>query len=100
MSSKSLQQSIERLVTKDPGWHPLGTAPAVGARPASKAVGRPGGTQQTSGSFDFIETLYSAREYWPAVQVTSSDGVFTLEIEPIKSILLDTGERAQFQEPT
>lgn len=99
MSAEKLQRALQKLIDSGKDFVPFEPAPEKGARPATRSVGRPGGSSQPGGAAGFAESDYLQREYWPAQTLESSDGIFTFEYEPIKSILLDSGYRATFQEP-
>lgn len=94
MSAGSLQDALGRLVGEPPGFEPLAPSPPVGERPGAVAVGRPG-----SSSGIFAEKDYSQREHYAARTLVSSDGIFTILWQPIKSILLEDGTRATFKGP-
>lgn len=94
--ASELQKAVERLVAKEPGWQQVATKPTVGARPAVRSTGRP---SSSGGAFEFDEKSFETREYWPVRQVASSDGIFTIELEPIKRIKLKSGDYATFAEP-
>ncbi len=93
----SIKQSVQALADPAPAAQPLPPAPAVGAKPGAVGVGR----QQASGGggAGFDEADYAQREYWPTVNRISTDGLFTIQEKPIKSILLATGGRATFKQP-
>lgn len=93
-----LQRALQRLVDSGRDFEPFEPLPERGERPPTRSVGAPGGNPRRSSS-GFVEADYLEREYWPAQEIESSDGIFTLEVEPIRSILLDSGERAEFAEP-
>jgi len=100
MSARDLQKSIRALVQPDPGYAPLDPAPEVGPQPGGVAVGQAGGTAGFAGASTFVEADYDQREYWAAITRTTSDGLFSWEELPIKAILLESGEKALFAEPT
>lgn len=101
MSDDLLQKAVQRLVQKEPGWQkfvqpePRGAKPAEVGRSASPAASGSGG----GGGGTLDELDYSQREYWPVINKVSTDGLFTLQIKPIKSILLSDGSRATFKQP-
>lgn len=66
-------------------------APAVAAGPAigqAKGTGYGGAAKNSGGGIasPLTETLYSVRTYHPETSVTSTDGVFTLNVKRIKTI--------------
>lgn len=94
----ALKKAVQSLLPQQPAFTALGEVPARGARAGAISTGRPSSTGAgTSGAF--VETDASQRQYWSARTLTSSDGLFTIEVQPIRSILLNTGERAQFADP-
>lgn len=93
-----LQEAIERLIKKEPGWRNFAPKPAVGGRPGSVSIGTPGAG--ADGGLAFEEDDFEQREYWPERTLLSSDGFFSFSYRPIRSILLKDGTRATFQEPT
>lgn len=99
MSASSLQRSLRRLVAQRAGWEPVPPAPSKGARPGERAIGRPASAQAAQG-VTLVESSYAARLYWPPRLLTSTDGIFTLEVEPIRQMSLVGDGTFQFQEPT
>lgn len=96
MNAAELEKHLRRLLGKGPErFIPLPPSPVRPAVPGGIARGTPGGSGQSA----FIEDDYDDREYYPAQTVRTSDGLFAIEIEPIKSILLTSGDRAQFKSP-
>lgn len=94
--SSELKKAVDALVTKEPGWKEFTPAPAKGAKPGPVGKGVPG--SGGNGAVAFEESDYSLRQYWPAVTLTSSDGLMTIEVQPIKSIALVAG-LATFKAP-
>lgn len=102
MSAREIQTAVRRLVGGDQGYKTLDPVPVVGAQPGSVSVGHPGGggTAAASSVVAFAESSYALREYWPErVAATSSDGIFVVMDEPIKTVALEGGEFATFKEP-
>lgn len=101
MSASGLQQAAKRLTAKSKGFEPVKTVPNKGARPGERSTGRPsastGQTATATGSFE--ESDFALRTYWGPAVLTSSDGIFTIEVEPIKSIALTGGGVFNFQAP-
>ncbi|HQU89243.1 MAG TPA: hypothetical protein PK620_13040 [Denitromonas sp.] len=95
----SIRQSVKALTDPPATTASLSPAPAVGARPGGISVGRQQASQAVGGA-GFDEADYAQREYWPTVNRTSTDGIFTIQERPIKSILLLSGGRATFKQPT
>lgn len=99
MPSSPLQEAVDRVVGKKPAWDPLNPAQAKGAKPGGTSVGRPSAAQSVGGGVAFAEADYTQREYWTAIVINSTDGLFSLEIEPIQSVLLESGDRMTFKRP-
>lgn len=99
MSARALEQSLVRLVGAGEGYKPLTGAPAVGSRPGGVSTGRPAGAATQAGAVIFAEGDVTLREYWPKVTYTSTDGLFVIEAEPIKTIYMEDGSTATFKEP-
>lgn len=101
MSASELKKAVERFVKKEPGWEPFTLPPEKGAKAQSRSVGRPGASAESSGGGGVItEDDYSQREHWPARTVVTSDYLFAIEYQPIKSLLDVSGDRHTFKEPT
>lgn len=98
MSAAGLQQAAKRLTSEAKGFEPVKAVPTKGARPGERSTGRP-----SSGGGTTVNTLqeldFAAREYWPAVELASSDGLFTFTVQPIKKISLVGGGVFLFDEP-
>lgn len=99
MSASDLRKAALRLTQGGGGFNPLKPAETVGRRPGAIATGRPSAAGQ-GGATALVETDYDARTYWPKVEYTSSDGIFTIEVEPIRRIELEDGRSIEFKEPT
>lgn len=99
MSAAKLQQATNRLVPKTNAGQAAKAAPqAKGAKPGQVSTGRPSSGSSGSGG-GFAESDYTLRTYWPAVTYTSSDGLFTVEVQPIKSINLGGSSEMTFKQP-
>lgn len=98
MAKSELQKAVEKLILKGPGWVPAPAKPNVGPRPGTVSTGRPASAVTRSG-FAFEEKDADKREYYAARMLSSSDGVFQISWQPIKSILLEGGGRATFKDP-
>lgn len=96
-----LEKAIRKLAGREKGWEKFLPPPAVGGRPGGVGVGRPAasGAAQTGGGAGFVEKDAALREYWPAVTLLSSDGIFSIEIEPIKRLILEGEAVADFKQP-
>ncbi len=98
-----LAKAIERLMQREPGWRNFSARPAQPAKlapiPAARGVAMSATSVPASGGAGFDEADASQREYWPARQLITTDGLFVFEVEPIRSVLLVGGNRATFAEP-
>lgn len=99
MPKSPLQEAVNKLVQQEPKWATFLPKPTVGARPGGVTVGTPGSTSGNGGQV-FDEADFTQREYWPQRTLLSSDGFFSFSYRPIRSILLEDGTRATFEEPT
>ncbi|WP_068634723.1 hypothetical protein [Thauera butanivorans] len=97
-NSSALEKALQRLLEREPGWKHFVRPEAKGARPAAVGTGVPAdGGAQGGGVFD--EADAALRTYYPARTLTSTDGLFTFRIEPIKSLRLTSGHNATFKDP-
>lgn len=70
-----------------------------GARPAGRGVAYyvPPDTTGSGGiASPVTETSYAAREFYSSQYVTTSDGMFVLEIEPVKKIVMLDADGGDF----
>lgn len=96
MSAGELQRQLRRLLEKGPTrFEPLPPSPVRPAIPGGVSRGDPAGGQQIT----LVEEDASEREYWPARTGRTSDGLIAIEIEPIKSRLLTSGQRDYYANP-
>lgn len=96
--ASELDKAVEKLIKREKGWREFARPAAVGGRPGAVTTGRPSASG-TNRAGALIEKDAALREYWPAVTLLSSDGLFSIEIEPIKKIVLDDGSAAEFKQP-
>lgn len=51
-----------------------------------------------------VETAFTDRHYWPVVSITSTDGLLTWEVDPIKKVFfndaLGNGVEIDYAQPT
>lgn len=91
MADRRLVDNLNALV-KHPA-KPRERLPAVGSPGAlpGRGTGKPGGVGSGTGiASPLTEPDYATRTFHAAVTLTTTDGVFTLEIEPLATIdLLD-----------
>jgi hypothetical protein len=97
-NSSALEKALQRLLEREPGWKNFIRPENKGARPAAVGTGLPATSEQQRGGA-FEEEDAALRTYYPVKTLTSTDGLFTLQIEPIKSIRLSSGDDAKFAEP-
>lgn len=97
--SSPLQDAIDRLIKREPGWEKFKRPPDKGGRPGAVATGRPSATGGSGQQVTLEELDASLREYWGAKILTSSDGLFTIEVEPLKKLRLKDGSDFLFAEP-
>lgn len=84
-SSADIEDMIERLVPQPRGKGRLKAPPDRSALPKNSTVAFPSSGSNTGGGIDSPLTEDDTqRTYWPDVVVTSSDGLFTLTIQPYK----------------
>jgi hypothetical protein len=98
-SASPLQDAINRLTEREPVWKQFQPKPPVGAKPGARSTGRPSSSSAGSGGAGFDEADAALREYYAPRTLTSSDGIFTISWQPIKSILLEGDVRATFKDP-
>ena len=89
MSSKDLSEALRALTER--GQSADGAGPAAmkarGAAGISRVGALLGGTDSTSGiASPLVETAYADRTFHANTTITSSDGLFTLIIKPVKTI--------------
>ena len=89
MADRRLVDDLNRVVTHPPK-PPERLAPAgsPGALPG-RGTGKPGDGNGGSGiASPLTEPDYAARQYHPDLILTSSDGVFTIEVQPLAVLVL------------
>mgnify|MGYP000894229530 CR=1 FL=1 len=95
-SASELQKAVDKLLLREPGWRKATQPPAMGPRPGGVGVGRPAsGTT----ALELIEEDASTRQYYAPVVLRTSDGLFTIEVEPIRQISLRGNIPFRFAEP-
>lgn len=104
--SKDLTDALREMMGQNvanvvPAPQPRGVAPK-----AISAARLPGGASSSAGGVKspWIEHAYAERTFWPTQTVNSSDGVFTLQIQPVRRVRLrDPGDAEiaiEFKAPT
>lgn len=96
--ASELQKAIDRLTKAEPDWKAFDKKPAVGGRPGAVSTGR-GVGGASAGALSLVESDATLREYHAARTLTTSDGIFSIEWEPIKKVMLVGGGSMQFQDP-
>ncbi len=95
MSSKDLTEALHKLTMQAQGQP--SAIPAMkdrGEAPAVTASALLGGSGSGGIASPLVETAYTARTFHSTVSVTSTDGLFTLKIKPVKEIkFLDSNLR-------
>lgn len=81
--ASELQKAVDRLLKKEPGWRKATQPPQQGPRPGGKGVGRPA---SGAAALELVEEDASTRQYYAPVTLRTSDGLLTIEVEPIKQI--------------
>ncbi len=97
-----IQDAVRRLIPPEPAQRPFDRPPAPPAPvPKVRGVALSSSAQPSPGNGGaFAESDYTARQYWPErVAAISSDGLFVIMEEPIKSIAMTDGPPATFAEP-
>lgn len=89
MSAKDLTDALRAL--SEPAQATDPAVPAAmktrGAAGVARGSAVPGGGDATGGiASPLVETAYTARTFHANTTITSSDGLFTLIIKPVKSI--------------
>ena len=96
-SDIDFQKSIERLLKSQPGWKRAIQPPDKGAKPGGKGVGRPA---SGAAALELVEEDASTRQYYDTpVVLRTSDGLFTIEVLPIKQVNLRGGTQLRLAEP-
>lgn len=90
------QKSVERLLEQRPGWKKATQPPEKGAKPGGKGVGRPA---SGTAALELVEEDASTRQYYAPVTLRTSDGLLTIEVEPIRQISLRGNITFRFAEP-
>lgn len=82
----------------------LPAAQSKSAIPARTGTAQPGGSATGSIASPLTEANYAARTWWPDQTITSSDGIFTIKLKPIKKVSFTDANDALveliFAEPT
>ena len=95
MSAKDLTEALDKLMKA--GANAPAEAPSMkarGAAPEVKASALLGGSGSGGIASPLVETAYANRTFHSTVNITSTDGLFTLKIKPVKEIkFLDSNLR-------
>jgi hypothetical protein len=70
--------------------------------PKPRVVGKGATPAATGGSArePLIETAYADRTYYATRNIVSSDGVFVMQIKPVKALKFPNGMKIELKEPT
>lgn len=82
--NSALQDAVLRLTPQAAPFEGFKSKPKVGAKRGEKSTGRPAAVNWIT----LEETDVTKRTYYAARTLTSSDGLFTIEWAPIKSMEL------------
>lgn len=101
MSARDVGADITRLTGREPGYkRTLGPAKAARGVAEARGVALAREAQESGGNgVVFDEESAALREYWPRQIVTTTDGLFTFEVEPIRSITMVDKSQAFFADP-
>ena len=72
--------------------------PAQGKKPVVVGKGRTPASSGSGGA-NLVEAAFSGRTYWATRTVISSDGLFAMEVKPVKKITFQTGATITLAEP-
>ena len=93
-----IAKAVRSLIIPAPSREPLVPKAPQGAKPAVVGRGRtPAG--KSSGSESLTESAYEDRTFYSVRNVTSSDGVFVMQIRPVKRINFPNGVYIELKEP-
>lgn len=101
IDAREIQDAIKKLVSREPGWVEFDRMPAIGTRPGEIAIGRPSSAASTAGArgVELVEEDASTRQYHAPHVLRSSDGIITIEVEPIQQVNLRGGGALVFAAP-
>lgn len=72
--------------------------PPQGKKPAVVGRGRTPASSGGSGA-NQIEAAFSARTYWTTRNVVSSDGLFVMEVKPVRKVTFQSGATLELADP-
>lgn len=94
-----IHRSLRQILGAETQSRELVPKAPQGAKPAVVGKGRtPAASSGSSGGL--TELTYATREYWPTRTIYSSDGSIAIQVRPVKAVVLTTGARLEFKEPT
>jgi hypothetical protein len=94
-----IAKAVRSLIIPAPNREPLIPKPPQGAKPAVVGRGRTPAAGAGGGG-DEIEASHAARTYWAPVTITSSDGLFVLELDPVRKITFQSGVTLELADPS
>lgn len=87
--SKDLTEALRALTEQSAGENKPQPLANRGGAPAVTSAALLGGSGAKTGiASPLVETAYSAREFHDPTTITSTDGLFTLRIKPVKKIYM------------
>lgn len=95
-----IKDAVNRLVETEPGWKPFVNPAARGGKDAAIGKGLPGSAAAKNGGGDLIEQDIALRESHTTIEVPTSDGRFTLRINPLKSMSFTNGQKLKPADPS
>jgi len=88
-----LKSDLNRLVNKRPGVGALEAAPLPPAKPETVGDGPSNRVEATGGGVaELTETTYADRLFHATYALTSTDGLFTVELRRVARMTLETGD--------
>lgn len=94
-----IHRSLRQILGAEPRSRELVPKAPQGAKPAVVGKGRTPAASGGGGG-DQIEASHAARTYWTTISVPSSDGLFVLEIDPVRKITFQSGATLELANPS
>lgn len=92
MTDRRLQEYLNTLIDQGRDREGLPELPPRDALPGGKGLATPSGGVGGGITSPLEESDAGTRQYHPPGQITSSDGLFVLELEPIKQMEMRDGD--------